>query len=215
MALLRLRTLAAQVYVAESDIVLNLPVGMPEEHCIADNHDEEWYPESWQVVDPKTNGMYASATHRRQTSFTVEGAKYLAIESPHRVMVIISTPSSNVSSRIAGGKPFLSMEVWESWGDDHTKSGRRGMDTTPGGLDSCVRKGTVAEVFSYLKDGFDSMTRLEDVFIHAGIDMYTFFVCGYHIHGTCALPYQGKFCALDWYSQSASNRRINKDTYEH
>ena len=215
MALLRLRTLAAQVYVAESDIVLSLPVGMPEEHCIADNHDEEWYPESWQVVDPKTNGMYASATHRRHTSFTVEGAKYLAIESPHRVMVIISTPSSNVSSRIAGGKPFLSMEVWESWGDDHSKSGRRGMDTTPGGLDSCVRKGTVAEVFSYLKDGFDSMTRLEDVFIHAGIDMYTFFVCGYHIHGTCALPYQGKFCALDWYSQSASNRRINKGTYEH
>ena len=74
------------------------------------------------------------------------------------------------------------------------------METTPGGLDSGVRKGTVAEVFSYLKDGFDSMTRLEDVFIHAGIDTYTFFVCGYHIHGTCALPHQGKFCALDWYS---------------
>ena len=82
MALLRLRTLAAHVYVAESDIVLSLPVGMPEEHCIADSHEQELNPESWQVVDPQTNGMYASATHRRKTSFTVEGAKYLGTESP-------------------------------------------------------------------------------------------------------------------------------------
>ena len=89
------------------------------------------------------------------------------------------------------------------------------METSPGGLDACVLKGTVAEVFAYLQDEFDRMTCLEDVFKRAGIDTYTFFVCGYHIHGARALPYERKFCALDWYSQSASDRMATKNTYEH
>ena len=61
MAMLRIRILAAQVYVAESDVAVSLRVGMPEEHCIVDSHQQELNPEALPVVDPRTNGMYASA----------------------------------------------------------------------------------------------------------------------------------------------------------
>ena len=159
--------------------------------------------------------MYASATMHRHTSFMVEGAKYVAREAPHRVMVIMSTTASNVCSRTLDGKPFLGMEVWESWGEGHTKAGRRGMDIAPGGLQQCIKKGTVAEVFAYLEDDFDRMTCLEDVFKKAGIGEYTFYICGYHIHGARALPYERQFCALDWYSQTASDRMAAKNRYDH
>ena len=195
MACIRLRVLTAQVWAHGLDTETS-----PDEYEVATPN------EVCPVIDPETNGMYASRAHRRSSSFTVEGAKFPGTAWPHRVMLVVSTPASNVCSRVGGAQAFLEMEVWESWGQGHTRAGRRGMGTTPGGLDECLYKGTVAEVFYNLKADFHGMTRLEDIFECAGIAEYTFFVCGYHINGARASVGDGQFCALDWYAQSHLDR---------
>ena len=67
---------------------------------------KETYSEPDKVIDFRTGGMYGNATALRKTSFLLEGAKYHALEPPHRVMAIMSTPFSNRRSRIGDGKPF-------------------------------------------------------------------------------------------------------------
>ena len=58
--------------------------------------------------------MYASAT-TYETSFFVEGAKYLAPTDEGRVMIVFSTATSNIASRYDQSKLFLAMDVYESW----------------------------------------------------------------------------------------------------
>ena len=223
----RLRILAYQV--CPSQTVMLIAMSHREvDKAVADAGDDgtkqvdvqehlgqEKYSKPVKVFDFRTNGMYANATGQRPSSFLLEGAKYHAQEPPYRVMVIMSTPHSNRCARMEDGKPFLSMEVWESWGYDHTKEGGKGMDTNPRGLEKCVSKGTVAEVFAHLNMYFGTMRSLADLFHVAGIDHYTVFVCGYHIHGTRALPYDGQFCALDYYSRYVSPATVDGTDYDH
>ena len=172
--------------------------------------DEDWFSESPQVIHSRTSGMYADAAKKRKSDFTVEGAKYESTEPPHRVMLVMSSPYSNVSD-----KPFLDMNVWECSADGNLKRGRRCAETAPGGLGARVFKGTVAEVFANMQHEFERMTCLEHVFMLAGIRTYNFFVCGYNVDGARALPHEGKFCALDYYSQSAEDRQMKNNRCDH
>ena len=173
-----------------------------------------WYGEDEyeKVMDWETGGMYANAT-KYKTSFFVEGAKYLAPTDEGRVCIIFSTSQSNIASRYDYAKPYLTMEVYESHEEGHTLSGGRGMELCPGSMNSAYKLGTVQEVFKGID--FTDVWNLDDLFVKAGVTNKVFFICGYHIHGTVATVYDGKFCALDWYSQSGTGRAKNPDVYEH
>ena len=119
------------------------------------------------VIDKETGGMYMTATGYEK-SFFVEGAKYVKPEEPHRVMVVFSTASSNMRSRIAENKPYLSMDVWESWAPGHTRSGGKGMCTTPGNLNTCSFRGSVSDEFKYMEEEFCGISSLERAFLEGG-----------------------------------------------
>ena len=148
-------------------------------------------------------------------SFFVEGLKYYDPIDPHRVKVVFSTASSNLRSRYAHGLPFLSMDVWRSWAEGHTRGEGKGMATTPGDLDTCSYEGTVADHFKYLEEDFAGMSSLEDLMSAAGIDSYVRFIAGYDIHGGKSLKYGGRYCALDWYAQNTADRRRDPEVWEH
>ena len=164
------------------------------------------------VMDWETGGMYANAT-KYKTSFFVEGAKYIAPTDEGRVCIIFSTSQSNIASRYDCAKPYLTMDVYESHEEGHTLLGGRGMECCPGGMNKAFKLGQVHEVFKHID--FTKVCNLEDLFAQAGVTQKVFFICGYHIHGTVATVYDGKFCALDWYSQSGTSRAKNPDVYEH
>ena len=178
------------------------------------NAEEVWYGNDNydDVIDWETGGMYANAS-RYKTSFFVEGAKCIAPTDEGRVWIIFSTSTSNIATRYDYSKPYLTMDVYESHEEGHTKLGGRGMDTGPGGMNKALRLGTVQEVFKGVD--FTNVWNLEELFVQAGITNKVFFICGFHIHGTCATVHEGKFCGLDWYAQTGTNRAVNPDVWDH
>ena len=176
--------------------------------------DELWYGNDNydDVIDWETGGMFANAV-RYKTSFFVEGAKCIAATDEGRVLIIFSTSASNIATRYDYAKPYLTMDVYESHEEGHTKLGGRGMDTGPGGMNKALRLGTVQEVFKGVD--FTNVWNLEELFVQAGITNKVFFICGFHIHGTCATVHEGKFCGLDWYAQTGANRAVNTDVWDH
>ena len=70
--------------------------------------------------------MYATAACYA-TSFFVEGAKYVSLDDDGRVRIVFSTAASNIASRYNHTKPYLTMDVYESWGKGHSRLGGLGM----------------------------------------------------------------------------------------
>ena len=188
--------------------------GMTLEQQTLAGQQAVWYNEApfEQVIDIETGGMLADATSYK-TSFFVEGAKFVSPDPEGRVMVVFSTAYSNILSRYDHTKPYLTMDVYESWSDGHTRACGKGMDTAPGGLNECVYKESVDQVFSHLD--FSSIWNLEQLFDAAGITVRTYFICGYHIHGTSANVHDGRFCALDWYAQTGADHSRNPEEWDH
>ena len=184
-----------------------------EQQSIA-NEQAIWYGEEGfdKVIDYTTGGMYASAT-KYKTSYFVEGAKCIPRNAEGRVWFIWSTSQSNIASRDSWAKPYLTMEVYESYETGHTRMGHHGMEPMPGGMNKAILFGKVEEVFHGID--FKDIWNLEDLFIQADIVEATYFICGFHVHGACATVHGGKFCALDWYAQTGGMRHANPNEWEH
>ena len=169
-----------------------------------DNYDD--------VIDRTTGGMFITA-QRYNTSFWIEGAKYIDMYPPYSVMVVYSTSESNVEGRYESSKPYKVMSVWRSFGDGHTRAGGKGMDVTPGDLDKCVFIGRVEDVFADVD--FTNVWSLEDVFRAAAIENVVYFIGGYHIHGIPANVHDKRYCALDWYGMTSSMRARDPNVWTH
>ena len=105
------------------------------------------------------------------------------------------------------------MEFWRSYGHGHDQTSGNGMDSAPL-MNQCDRIGTVGENFRDIvpwQEVFDFESMLEA----AGITEYARFICEYHIHGRAATVYDSKYCALDWYFQSAPDRMDQSNIWEH
>ena len=87
------------------------------------------------------------------------------------------------------------------------------MELCPGSMNSAYKLGTVQEVFKGID--FTDVWNLDELFVKASVTNKVFFICGYHIHGTVATVYDGKFCGLDWYAQSGTARARARDVWEH
>ena len=194
-------------------LMLGMPGGPDPAQALRNDHNE--YVD--EVMDYTNGGMFSAATSYEKSYFTC-GCKFWDPNPPHRLMVCTSTAASNRRSLFDMGMEFLSFEVWTSWEDDHIQAIGGGMNGLPGGLEKCEYEGIAGEYFRNKTDvGYEQIASLEDLLYHAGILEYERFICGYNIHGNPALVYDssGKYCGLDWYSQSNNQRVSSPEVWAH
>ena len=156
---------------------------------------------------PLAGGIATLHTPRR---ISFRGGKFYDIEYPHRHNLVVSTPASTRFAEYKHSLAFNQYVVYKSYGEDHTREGKGGMEFWPTFM-TCDDPRMFGDVF----DVAHKCRSMEEVWEAAGILDYHRFICGYHIHGVEKSLVDEKLCPLDWYYQSAELRMSNPDLWEH
>ena len=179
----------------------------PPQEDMADQQQE--YGE---VLKWSNGGMLRRMCHRYEKSFFIEGCKWYDPWSGQLVLAT-STADSNVRSKTPVGMPWIGMETWVSRAEGHTQKVGQGM-----GPDAYMNEAeqylNPYEIFQDV-GSWQSIADFEELLEAAGITEYCRFICGYHIHDQATSMLDKDCCVLDWYFQSAQQRKADPLVWEH